>query len=294
MPADPMALGKLVFLSYRRADTAAQTLALKLELENKLRDVQVFMDNRAITIGDKFPEEINNALQRSTIVIAVIGKAWTGVEAEGTRRIDDPDYWVFKETSFSLKNKIGAFVPVLIDDTPQFAPSDLPREIRELCTIQAFRVIVSEWEASLNRLIELLVTKFGFRQKQETYKYPIPNTAKAHAPQYSLEDLQIELQLNLRAWTLKFSNDPERTYYKFVDLRRDFEFDGYDNAIEFVKLIAIHSVEEDHHPQFMVTWSTVSVRTSTWDAGHRITGYDIAFARYLERNYSPNFTLGKK
>lgn len=294
MPADPIPPGKLIFLSYRRADSAAQTLALKLELENNLRDVQVFMDNRTITIGDKFPDEINNALIRSTIVISVIGKAWLGAQAEGNRRIDDPDDWVFKETNYALKNKMGAFIPVLIDDTLQLTINDLPNELQELCAIQAFRVAVTDWESSVDRLIQLLEKKFEFRRKQGTYKYPIPNTAKARAPQYSFEDLQKELQVNLGRWTLDFSNDPERKYYKFVDLRRDFEFDGYENAIEFVKLIAKHSVEEDHHPQFLVVWSTVSVWTSTWDAGHRITGYDVAFARFLERNYRPGFRLAEK
>jgi pterin-4a-carbinolamine dehydratase len=105
--------------------------------------------------------------------------------------------------------------------------------------------------------------------------------------------LQKELEVNLKGWTLEFANDPERTFYKFVDLRRDFEFDDYQNAIEFVNLIAQHSKEEDHHPQFLVVWTTVSVWTSTWDAGHRITGYDVAFARYLERKYKRDFRLIK-
>jgi pterin-4a-carbinolamine dehydratase len=294
MPTDSTAIGNLIFLSYRRADTAAQTLALKLELENNLCDVQVFMDNRAITAGDRFPEEIDDALRRSTTFVAVIGKTWLGLEAGGNRRIDDPGDWVFKEISFALENKVSAFIPILIDDTPPLVINELPQGLQELSTLQGIRVAISDWESSVNQLIRLLEQKFKFRRKQKTYEYPIPNTAKAHAPQYSFKDLQEELRVNLRAWTLEYSNDPERTYYKFVDLRRDFKFDDYENAIEFVNLIAQRSKDEDHHPQFLVVWRTVSVWTSTWDAGHRITSYDVAFARYLERNYKPDFRLPRK
>jgi hypothetical protein len=184
MPADPTAIGNLIFLSYRRADTAAPTLALKLELENNLRDVQVFMDNGAIAGGDNFPEQIENALNRSTLVIGVIGKAWIGVQGEEKSRIDNPDDWVFKEIYFALTKKRSAFLPVFIDDAPQLCANDLPQELRELCSIQSLRVTVSNWESSTNQLIHLLEQKFKFTRKLKTYQYPIPNTAKAQAPQY--------------------------------------------------------------------------------------------------------------
>src|SRR5271166_4764389 len=146
-------IGNLIFLSYRRADTAPQTLALKLELERNLSAVQVFMDNGAIVGGDKFPDEINNALGAATLVIAMIGKKWFGVGKDGKRRIDNPEDWVFKEINFTLRNKPSAILPVLIDGAPNISLATLPKELKDLANLQTSHIAVSEWETSISQLI---------------------------------------------------------------------------------------------------------------------------------------------
>jgi pterin-4a-carbinolamine dehydratase len=281
-------IGNLIFLSYRRADTGPQTLALKLELERRLRAVQVFMDNGAIAGADKFPDEINSALGAASLIIAVIGKAWFGVQ-DSLRRIDDPEDWVFKEINFALHNKPGALLPILVDGAGILSANDLPNELRDLSTIQALKLIVADWDSNINQLIRLLKDRFKFMPKQEGYIYPRPDTLKSKTPPYPWEILETYVKLSLAEWIFEFEDDPDGLYYKWFNLRRDFEFASYKKAIEFVNLIAQHSVDEQHHVQFLVTWKTVSVWTSTWDAGHRITPYDIAFAKYLERKYKSDF-----
>ena len=54
---EPGAIGNLIFLSYRRADTAAQALALRLELETQLRAAQIFLDTHTIQGGDVWPKQ---------------------------------------------------------------------------------------------------------------------------------------------------------------------------------------------------------------------------------------------
>ncbi len=282
-------IGNLIFLSYRRADTAPQTLALKLELERNLSAVQVFMDNGAIVGGDKFPDEINNALGAAVLVIAVIGKKWLGASKDGKRRIDDPEDWVLKEMSFALRNKPSALLPVLVDDTPNISAAELPNELKELSNLQSGRIIVSQWEASIGQLLRLLEKKFQFVSKAQSFEYPKPDTFKDKTPPYLWKELQTDFKSSLPMWTVEFVDDPDRVFYKWINIRRDFKFKNYEQAIKFVNLIAQHSIEENHHPQFLVTWNTVSVWTSTWDAGHRITPYDVAFAKYLERKYQAQF-----
>ena len=286
-------IGNLIFLSYRRADTAPQTLALKLELERHLSAVQVFMDNGAIAGGDKFPDEINNALSAAALVIAMIGKKWFGVSKDGNgrtrRRIDDPKDWVFEEVSFALRHRPNAFLPVLVDDATNILAESVPKELKDLSNFQTGRIAVAQWESSINQLLTLLEKKFRFIRKPQTYEYPKPDTLKAKTPPYSWEILETYVKPSLPFWVVEFQDDPDRLFYKWVNLRRDFKFSSFDKAIAFANMIAQHSKDEERHPQFLVTWKTVSVWTSTWDAGHRITPYDIAFAKYLEKKYKTEF-----
>jgi hypothetical protein len=68
-------LENLIFLSYRRADTAPFTLALKLELEDQLRAAQVFVDAHHIQGADRWAKEIETALRTAKVVLPVIGRA---------------------------------------------------------------------------------------------------------------------------------------------------------------------------------------------------------------------------
>ena len=288
-------IGNLIFLSYRRADTTPQTLALKLELERNLSAVQVFMDNSVIQGGEKFPDAINNALGAASLVIAVMGKDWFGGPANGKtgkrRRIDDPKDWVFNEIRIALETKPGAVLPVLVDNALNLSRCRFPAKLAELASINAVPLMTSQWEASVADLIKLLERRFEFATKRQTYEYPRPDTLKAKTPPYSWDVLQSDLRVSLPGWTLEFSDDPERVFYKWVNLRRDFKFRTFDKAVEFANVIAQHAKDEEHHAQFLVSWKTVSVWTSTWDAGHRITPYDVAFAKFLERKYRASFAV---
>jgi pterin-4a-carbinolamine dehydratase len=288
-------IGNLIFLSYRRADATPQTLALKLELERRLSAVQVFMDNSAIQGGQKFPDAINNALGTASLIIAVMGKDWFGGPANGIgrqkRRIDDPTDWVFKEIKIAIETKPGALLPVLIDNALNLSKCRFPKKLAELPNINAVPLMTSQWDASVDHLVKLLERRFEFATKQQTYEYPRPDTLKAKTPPYPWDDLKSDLRASLPGWTLEFSDDPERVFYKWVNLRRDFRFRTFDKAVEFANVIAQHSKDEEHHPQFLVSWKTVSVWTSTWDAGHRITPYDVAFAKFLERKYRAGFAV---
>lgn len=285
-------IGNLIFLSYRRADTSPQTLALKLELERRLSAVQVFMDTSAMAGAERFPDEIKGALGAASLVVVVIGKDWLGESAGGKRpkkrRIDDSDDWVFKEVKIALRDK-RAILPVLIDDAPDVSRLKFPKKLEELSEINAFRVTTSRWKSDIDGLIDLLEKRFQFATKKDRRNFPTPDTLKAKTPPYSWDDLKSDLRISLPKWTFEFSDDPEQIFYKRVNLRRDFEFRTYAKAIEFANVIAQHAADEEHHPDFLVGWKTVSVWTSTWDAGHRITPYDIAFAKYLERKYQASF-----
>jgi hypothetical protein len=68
-----MALG--IFISYRRADVSA-TCARRIhdELSARVQSSDVFVDDADLRLGP-FPQQIADAIERTHIFIAVIGKA---------------------------------------------------------------------------------------------------------------------------------------------------------------------------------------------------------------------------
>lgn len=57
--------------------------------------------------------------------------------------------------------------------------------------------------------------------------------------------------------------------WEIVDdyIRRELEFDGFMEAIDFINRIAVYADEMDHHPEIQNVYNTVSLGLSTHDAG---------------------------
>ena len=166
-------LGNLIFISYRRADSAAHTLALRLELETRLTAAQVFVDTRTVQGGDEWARQIEDALRVATVILPVIGKQWAGSDsASGARRIDDPADWVHKEISGALASKRGRIIPLLVDDTSPLRRADLPAGLQDLADIQPLSLDLRRWDQDIQAVINLLHSKFAFESKRKDFKYP--------------------------------------------------------------------------------------------------------------------------
>jgi len=193
-------IGNLIFLSYRRDDTAAQTLALRLELETRLRAVQVFLDTR-IQGGDVWPEEIQKALRSAKVVIPVIGKAWEG----NPRRIDDPDDWVHKEIALALNEKQGFIFPILIDEA-RWNDIRLPDPIKGLATVESRQVSLKlkEWEKDIQEVTKILKSKYGFKLKEDPIQLPPHDKVKELGPPFRWDDLERVMRELQEGWQIEF------------------------------------------------------------------------------------------
>jgi len=89
------------------------------------------MDFDSIPPGVDFREHIHQTIQRSNLVIVVIGPGWLGEQADGPRRIDDPNDFVHLEIAYALKAQIP-IIPVLVNNTQMPKPEKLPSAIRGL------------------------------------------------------------------------------------------------------------------------------------------------------------------
>jgi TIR domain len=98
----------------------------------------VFMDIDAIPVGVDFREHIAAAVQQCDILLAVIGRKWTG-QTRARRRIDDPRDFVRIEIESALERDIPV-VPILIDHARMPAEADLPPSLARLAYRNALDV----------------------------------------------------------------------------------------------------------------------------------------------------------
>jgi hypothetical protein len=97
----------VVFISYRRNDSAPMAGWLLERLTKAFGKGKVFKDFESLRPGDDFVEEITNAIASCEVVLVLIGDRWlTTKDDNGQRRIDDPRDLVRLEieTGLNLKN----------------------------------------------------------------------------------------------------------------------------------------------------------------------------------------------
>jgi hypothetical protein len=112
------------------------------------------MDIDGVPLGLDFRDQIRNTLQRSDILLAVIGPQWLAAQKEtGQPRIADEADWVRIEIEAALGKKIP-IIPVLIDRTPLPKPNELPEALREFAYRQATNIDTGvDFQTQMDRLI---------------------------------------------------------------------------------------------------------------------------------------------
>jgi hypothetical protein len=159
-----------IFLSYRRDDSTSATGRLADALEAHFGDERVFRD-REIGAGENFVEAIRRSVESSTVVLVVVGRRWLGVsDAAGRRRLDDPGDFVRLEIELALAART-AVVPVLVEGATMPSAADLPPSLAEFSRCQAVELSDSRWRYDVDRLIELLKTRFAIDSE------PAPSTS---------------------------------------------------------------------------------------------------------------------
>lgn len=121
----------MIAISYRREDSLPIAGRLYDRLEAKFGKRNVFMDFDSIRPGLDFRQPIKETIERSNVVVAIIGPNWFGEQSDGSRRVDDPTDFVRLEIEYALKRGIPV-IPVLINDTPMPRPEKLPSDIQGL------------------------------------------------------------------------------------------------------------------------------------------------------------------
>ena len=145
-----------IFISYRRDDTAPYAGRLYDRLTAYFGTGQVFMDIDQLEPGEDFVEVINRKVTACETAIVLIGKNWVSVtDAEGKRRLDDPEDFVRLEVAAVLKRKVRV-VPVLVGGAAMPRVPQLPDELALLSRRNAVEISDTRFHRDVDRLIEAL------------------------------------------------------------------------------------------------------------------------------------------
>ncbi len=144
-----------VFVSYRRSDSKDFAARLADRLGSLLEVKSVFFDVESIAFGEHFPHRLEQEIDRSDVVVAVIGPAWRGPEGGENRIAADGDF-VRAEIARALQ-KGKRVIPVLVDDAPMPTASDLPADIADLAERNALSFRHTSFRQDFDMLAEAML-----------------------------------------------------------------------------------------------------------------------------------------
>jgi uncharacterized protein (TIGR02594 family) len=140
-------------ISYRRSDSEAITGRIFDRLIRHYGRKSVFRDVDNVPVGVDFRSHIQDVLQQSDVLIAVVGPDWRGSRAKGRARIDEENDQVRIEVETALKKGIPV-IPVLVGRSEIPAPAELPESLRQFSYRNAVRVDTGQdFDHHVDRLI---------------------------------------------------------------------------------------------------------------------------------------------
>lgn len=146
----------MIFISYRKEDAGDMALSLADKLIVHFGKNSVFLDRRQIEGGDKWREEIDNALSKAAVVLAVIGPRWlTTYDEYGQRRIDRDDDVLAQELSVALQRGL-VVIPLYLHGLKPMPAKAFPARIADLAAQQGIEFdIVRDLSVLLAKLEEV-------------------------------------------------------------------------------------------------------------------------------------------
>jgi hypothetical protein len=129
--------GRLVFVSYRRRESAYATGWLCDKLVDCFGQARVIQDVRSIPAGVDFRDYIETVIPHCMVVIAVIGPEWKVHRlSDGRRYLEEPLDTVGLEIGAALRQDIRV-IPVLVDGAKMPDAAALPPELIKLAGLHA-------------------------------------------------------------------------------------------------------------------------------------------------------------
>jgi hypothetical protein len=160
-----------IFISYRREDASAQAARLRdrLASADAFGETNVFMDVDRLRAGQDFEAELNHALGKTDIFLAVIGPRWVAtLAAKGAK--GERDY-VVEEIATALVRGIPV-IPVLVDRAPLPSSAELPKSLRNLLRFQKLDLVHESFGRDVAALVQDMKALWKAKTKPEPTRKP--------------------------------------------------------------------------------------------------------------------------
>jgi len=158
--------GERIFISYRRADSGGWARSLHDNLDERLGTGRAFRDV-AMQGGMDFHEHVESLLDGCDVLLAIIGKSWTSMtDADGNRRLDDPEDLVRREIARALQRPDVEVIPVLVDGALMPKEHELPPDLAPLARRQACELADSRWDYDVDTLARRLRVLLGEKPRR--------------------------------------------------------------------------------------------------------------------------------
>jgi hypothetical protein len=145
------------FINYRTKNGENVATLIKHDLSVRFGEAEVFFASESIGAGRDFVREIERALNRCEVLLAVIGPDWKDFPgSNGGRAIEEPSDWTRREIATVLAAG-KPVVPVLFDNAPRLRENDLPTDIRALARCQYRRFNHRNAKSDLEQIAEAVL-----------------------------------------------------------------------------------------------------------------------------------------
>ncbi len=190
--------GPRLFVSYRRADSAASARGLFEALKSRFGERHVFLDTSDIPYGEDFRRAIRKRIAASDVMLVVIGKQWLSAANERGPRLQQPDDPVRFEIETALANKELRIVPITIDGAEPPPDSALPASIRALVVLNMARLHNDTFDVDFNALVDQL---HGRMPGDRVRELDVWDRVKAGAAAWPIAAFVVTLVTLLAAWS---------------------------------------------------------------------------------------------
>lgn len=166
---------RAIFISYRRDDTEGHAGRLFEDLCDRFGRGSVFMDVAGIEPGRDFRRVIEQQVASCGVLLAMIGKDWLAIaDAQGQRRLDDPNDFVRLETAHALKRDIPV-IPVLVQNAAMPREEQLPADLKDLAFRNSVELTHARWNSDVQLLIDALLPYVDAAPPAAPTPAPAPN-----------------------------------------------------------------------------------------------------------------------